>query len=117
MANRAFSCANATHGFKAKRGKALLIWDSCGPHKTAAVLAVLAEWGIKEMKLPVNNMTGLLQVMDLVGNGPLKAGIRRTRISNIFNYFQTWKISHLQVNLFPEPPRRIDSHLIAIDSH
>jgi len=81
--------------FARKRGKALLIWDSCGPHKTAAVLAVLAEWGIKEKKLPVN-MTGKLQIMDLLGNAPKKAGIRRRRVQGIFDYFQQWKVQRLK---------------------
>ena len=37
----------------------LVIWDSCGPHGTAAARAVAAEWGMDEKKLPVN-MTGVL---------------------------------------------------------
>ena len=43
--------------FKAKRGKGLNIWDNCGPHKTKAVLDVLAEWNLTERKLPPK-MTG-----------------------------------------------------------
>jgi hypothetical protein len=78
-----------------RRKKAGLIWDSCGPHKTPAVKSVLSAWGIEEKKLPVN-MTGKLQAMDLVGNGPMKAGIRRERIGNLFDYFQSWKIQRLQ---------------------
>jgi hypothetical protein len=35
-----------------------VIWDSCGPHGTAAAKAVAAEWNMDEMKLPVN-MTGV----------------------------------------------------------
>ena len=42
------------------------------------------------------NMTDLLQVMDLVVNGPVKAGIRRERIAAIFDYFQNWRIKRLQ---------------------
>jgi hypothetical protein len=42
----------------------LIIWDSCGPHGTAAARAVAAEWDMDEKKLPVN-MTGVL----LVGAG------------------------------------------------
>ena len=74
--------------------KACLIWDSCGPHCTAAVKMVAAAWGITEEKLPPN-MTGKLQVMDLVTNGPLKAGIRRERVVQLLNYFQNWKIARL----------------------
>ena len=38
----------------------LIIWDSCGPHGTAAAKAVAAEWGMDEKKLPVNMTGGLL---------------------------------------------------------
>ena len=41
---------------------------------------VVAEWGIKQAPLP-KKMTDHLQVMDLVANGPMKAGIRRTPIN------------------------------------
>ena len=81
--------------FAKKRGKSFLIWDSCGPHKTQAVLDTLKEWSIEEAKLPVN-MTGDLQIMDLVGNAPAKAGIRRDRIERIFNAFQAWKLERLK---------------------
>jgi hypothetical protein len=40
-------------------GGGLIIWDSCGPHGTAACKAVIEEWGLLETKLLVN-MTGLL---------------------------------------------------------
>ena len=60
-----------------------------------AVLLVLQEWGLIDAKLP-KNMTGKLQVMDLVTNGPLKAGMRRERVVSIFNYFQNWKVARLQ---------------------
>ena len=53
------------------------------------------EWSIVTKNLPPN-MTDLLQVMDLVVNGPVKAGIRRERIAAIFEYFQNWKIKRLQ---------------------
>ena len=55
---------------------------------------VFAEWGIAIENLPPN-MTDLLQVMDLVVNGPIKADIRRAHIQAIFDYFQSWKIRRL----------------------
>lgn len=72
--------------------KKLLVCDSCGPHTVAAVQAVFAEWGIAIELLPVN-MTDVLQVMDLVVNGPLKAHMRRFRCTELFNYFQSWKLT------------------------
>ena len=76
---------------KASGRKKLLVWDSCGPHKVAAVKAVFDEWGIAIEALPVN-MTDALQVMDLVVNGPLKAHMRKFRCCALFKYFQSWKV-------------------------
>ena len=92
--------------YQRKRGKALLIWDNCGPHCNPALLPVLQAWGIKEKKLP-KNMTGKLQIMDLVVNGPYKAGIRRKRIAKLFDYFQQWKICRLQEMAKPEAEREL----------
>jgi hypothetical protein len=37
-------------------------------------------------------MTDVLQVMDLVVNGPLKAHMRSFRCAALFRYFQSWKL-------------------------
>lgn len=56
-----------------------MIWfDNCGCHKTTLVDDVIAELGIQIACLPPN-MTGVLQVLDLVVNGPLKAHTRNLR--------------------------------------
>ena len=81
--------------FKKRRGKAIVVWDNCGSHNVTAVVEAMAQWGLEQEHLP-KNMTDVLQVMDLVVNGPVKAGIRRKRIEVIFNYFQNWKIKRLQ---------------------
>jgi len=81
--------------YQRKSGKALLIWENCGSHNTKAVKDLLAAWGITERKLP-KNMTGKLQIMDLVVNGPYKAAIRRKRIASLFQYMQSWKVKRLQ---------------------
>ena len=60
-----------------------------------AVKQRLEAWGITEKKLP-KNMTGKLQIVDLVVNGPYKARIRRKRISALFEYMQNWKVRRLQ---------------------
>ena len=88
-----------------KRKKCLLIWDNCGSHCVDAIKPVAEEWGITERKLP-KNMTGKLQVMDLMVNGPYKAAIRRERISSIFDYFQSWKIKRLQ-EMAKDPSERV----------
>lgn len=52
-------------------------------------------------------MTGKLQIMDLVVNGPYKAAIRRKRISSLFQYMQSWKISRLQEMAKPPDEREL----------
>ena len=81
--------------FAKKRGKGLIVWDNCGPHKVEAVHNVMKEWGLRAEELPPR-MTDILQVMDLIVNGPIKAGIRRARIEDLFSYIQSWKIARLQ---------------------
>lgn len=75
---------------KRRTGRALVVWDNCGPHTTEAVKHAFARNSIRALALPVK-MTDILQVMDLIVNGPAKAGIRRARCENLFDYFQSWK--------------------------
>jgi hypothetical protein len=77
------------------RKKVCIVWDNCGSHNVPSIADVFAEWGITFHNLP-KKMTDILQVMDLIVNGPVKAAIRRNRIQVIFNYFQSWKIKRLQ---------------------
>ena len=88
-----------------KRGKALIVWDNCGSHKTAAVQSVISEVGLTAEELP-KNMTDILQVMDLVVNGPIKHGIRNARAMALYSYFQSWRIARMsaQLNHTPLPP-------------
>lgn len=94
--------------FKAKRGKAALIWDNCGSHKVQCLEAVFKQWGIVSLPLPPK-MTDHLQVMDLVVNGPVKSGIRRDRIDGLFNYFQTWKFQRAQQLALPASERNFSA--------
>ena len=80
---------------KAAMGKALMVWDNCGPHKVAAVRKVFEEWNVTVMELPPK-MTDILQVMDLITNAPLKSAVRRARVEGIFTCFQNWKLARLQ---------------------
>ena len=80
----------------------VMVWDNCGPHKVESVREVYASWGIKCLELPPK-MTDILQVMDLVVNGPLKAAIRRSRTSNLFDYFQQWKVKRMTASLNKTP--------------
>ena len=76
-------------------GRCCVVWDNCGSYNVATVKSVLAEWDIIPENLPPN-LTDLIQVMDLIVNGPVKSGIRVERIQALFNYFQSWKIKRLQ---------------------
>ena len=92
----------------------LLIWfDNCGCHKTAAVDEVIGELDVQIALLP-RNMTGVLQVLDLVVNGPLKAHTRKLRGARIVESFQMFIKSyaaelekHVQHRKLPtfEPPK------------
>jgi DDE superfamily endonuclease len=71
--------------------KKLLLWfDNCGCHKTAAIEHIMSELGINVACLPPN-MTAILQVLDLVVNGPLKAHIRNNRANKIVQCFKEYK--------------------------
>lgn len=45
---------------RAKRGKALIVWDVCGPHKVQSVRAVSEEFDVEMSELPPK-MNGILQ--------------------------------------------------------
>ena len=78
---------------KEKLGKLLIWFDNCGCHKTAVVDDVISELGVQIACLPPN-MTGILQVLDLVVNGPLKAHTRNLRGARIVDSFQDFIKQH-----------------------
>ncbi len=62
--------------------KPVLVWDNFSAHHTEAVKAAYDNIGVTiECLLP--NTTSILQVMDLVVNGPMKAAVRRQRIGYV----------------------------------
>ena len=74
---------------KEKLGKLLIWFDNCGCHKTQTVEDVIIGLQVHVACLPPN-MTGVLQVLDLVVNGPLKAHSRKLRGSRIVACFQEY---------------------------
>ena len=56
------------------------------------ITIVVEEHNIDALELP-KNMTSLLQVVDLIINGPLKADQRRVRIRSLYNYFNEYAIA------------------------
>ena len=86
-------------------GKMLLWCDNCGSHKTSSVLEVIDEIGVDVAFLP-KNMTGELQVLDLVVNGPLKAHIRTNRANVLYQSFQEYKQERVVNNALPIAQRK-----------
>jgi DDE superfamily endonuclease len=79
----------------------MLLWcDSCGSHKTTSVMEVIGEIGVDVAFLP-KNMTGELQVLDLVVNGPLKAHVRTNRANVLYQSFQEYKVQVAADNVLP----------------
>ena len=84
----------------------LMIWcDNCGSHKTSSVKDVITETGIDVAFLPPN-MTGELQVLDLVVNGPIKAHVKNKRATRLYDSFQLYKKERLTDMELPREQRK-----------
>jgi DDE superfamily endonuclease len=84
----------------------LMIWcDNCGSHKTSSVKDVITETGIDVAFLPPN-MTGELQVLDLVVNGPIKAHVKNKRANRLYESFQLYKKERLTDMELPREQRK-----------
>jgi hypothetical protein len=89
-----------------KRDGKLLLWmDNCGCHKTFAVEELMAALEMDVASLPPN-MTHILQVLDLVVNGPLKAHTRNLRAFRIVKYFKGFRIEYLENDKLPLENRK-----------
>ena len=76
---------------KIASGKFLIWMDNCGSHKTEAVDLVMKSIGINLALYPPN-MTAILQVLDLIFNGPLKAHVRNLRAWRLVAAFKIFKL-------------------------
>ena len=85
-------------------GKMLLWMDNCSLHHVWWLQPMFDEAGIKCAYLPPN-MTWILQVLDLVVNGPMKAHIRKLRAGRILEYFENYKELFDSQSLLPEADR------------
>jgi hypothetical protein len=81
----------------------LAIVDNCGCHHVREVKEAFVEAGWELMFLPPN-MTGELQVMDLVVNGPVKQHMRKRRIESSLKYFESYKMSAFKALARNEDP-------------
>lgn len=75
---------------KERLGKLMIWFDNCGCHKTDIVDIAIDRLGVQVACLPPN-MTGVLQVLDLVVNGPIKAHTRNLRGAKIVAAFGEFK--------------------------
>ena len=80
----------------------LAVLDNCGCHHVSEVQSAFEAAGwILEFLPP--NMTGELQPMDLVVNGPLKQRMRQMRIASSLEYFQSYRLAVYQAMAKEEP--------------
>jgi hypothetical protein len=88
-----------------RTNQGLFLWmDNCGAHKTGPLAAVFEEAKVEVGFLPPN-MTYILQVLDLVVNGPLKNHLKRIRAERVVKYFGEWKERFNSQKLKPEAQR------------
>lgn len=79
-------------------GRELIIWEDCRPHEPQAIKESFERTYIKQEEL-TPMMTDVLQVMDLIANGPMKSGIRRERCEQLFEFFQSWNVNQLKAQV------------------
>lgn len=77
------------------RGKLLDVWDSCGCHNLPVRNEIFQSINDRLENLPPN-VTDKLQVVELVVNDPLLAGIIRERCHSLFEYMQSCKTQRLK---------------------
>lgn len=80
-----------------KRGKMLIWSDNCSVHKTVAVESCFQEHKILNAFYPPN-CTGILQVLDLVVNGPIKRHMRMHAAQHIYDEFQKFRDKFQSLN-------------------
>ena len=74
-------------------GGKLVMWcDNCSIHNVEKLKPIWEAANVVPAFLPPN-LTHLLQVMDLVVNGPIKAHIRSLRSDRLMNYFNRYNIT------------------------
>jgi len=102
-------------------GKLLVIVDNFSVHINSENHEYFAQHGIILKFLP-KNMTDLMQVVDLIINGPLKAFLRRVRCLPIYKAFQTHiNKSHVAIvngktpPVWNQPRQKLSDAIFALD--
>ena len=78
---------------RVRLGKFLIWFDKCGCQKTYIVQRYIEDSDIGVAYLPPN-MTAVLQVLDLVVNGPLRSHVRQLRAKRIVRSFKEFLVLH-----------------------
>jgi hypothetical protein len=91
---------------KIELGKLLLWMENCGSYQTDEVEKAIAVIGLHMAFYPPN-MTAILQMLDLVINGPLKAYVRNLRAWRIFEEFKRFKVIWAEENLKAPSERKL----------
>lgn len=95
---------------EARGGKALLWMDNCSCHVTGIIEQRMQAGGVVVLNFPPN-MTALLQVLDLVVNGPLKRHIRSWTADIIaaafWEYRKRWKNKEAGLGKFRPPKAKV----------
>jgi hypothetical protein len=87
-----------------------LCYDNCGPHKTEAVRKCMDDCNISGDPL-APNVTDHMQVIDLVVNGPFKAGMRREQAMYLYDQFQEYRRAVFSNPGLPWSPKPITLHM------
>jgi len=64
-----------------------LVWDNCASHLVESVREVFKSWSIMLFEFNAN-MTDIIQPVDIVINGPIKALTKAARAEKLYDYFQ-----------------------------
>jgi hypothetical protein len=82
---------------KEKLERFLLWMDNFSAHATKPIYALMKEFGIQEAFFPPN-MTHILQVCDLIINGPIKRHVRTQRALKTYHAFQAWLDAYAEMS-------------------
>ena len=90
--------------------------DSCSSHKSPQVIAHAKSLGIEPFFI-IPRCTELLQIIDLVYNGPYKAKARKARVDPVYRAFQDYTMTLARASMMghPAPPPFVMPHRKPID--
>ena len=85
------------------RKRTFLVWDSCKSHLVPTLFSTMVGHGFDLLALPVN-MTDILQPVDVVLSGPLKAGQRALRVEMLYTRRKRQRSVRQRTRSYPFTP-------------